>query len=1233
MLKKKRNLLLLAIIAIGALLAFNFFLSGRESSEKFTKAISVKLNQILQDFDEDFIELLMQNRPEEPLSFSRLSIEAKQSYYVFEDGGGLIYWSDFTFIPNFDLIKDQDNPFIYQDRQGIFFSKIRRFTRNEKGYWLVQTYPLYFNREIQNEFLQSGFNKNIFGNNNLSISAQKIQGYEEILSEREEFLFSIRFDSEYQALEQTNNLTLLVFFFSLLFLVLILGYGFVKTIWLKGRGGAAIFYTAAILITIRLFMLFFGFPQNYFDYELFDAQQYASSWLNPSLGDLLLNILSLAVLLAMILAYSRVKGFINRVAELEKNFYRWFFLVLVFTIALLLLVVFYGLYINILSNSQWELNILSLPSLDYLKLISLLIIFVGAGIYALFSIMGLSLVLGNTKEDKIYALKVLVIFSLPIVALLLFFNWVHLLAFITHVIFLISIITFDLHKNVFKIGLNTFLTFFFACLISAIIAGVAAHDVYLNKQLQSKLRFGTQQLAENDVMAEFFLSDIMDRIREDLFIKNVLTDPFQSNEQIERKIRRIHMTNYFDQYALRVKVFSPGGENVLIRNDEETLESLRYTYVKSDYATSVRDLYFIRGNEENIGNQYFAFVPLYREDFLIGTVYLELRQLRVLPGAVFPKLLMDKNYMAGINEKNYDFAVFQDTDLLYTVGVFNYRALDFKELLTASDLFTTGIYRKKYHHLGVSSGDKVIVVSSTVYPLYYIFADISLFFLAFILLTLISLGIYALAKGLKTFDFNYATKLQMYLNFAFFFPILIISAIILGLLTNSYQEELHRQYFQKATLIKDNLAGMMERMQAGVADRDDFIEMVNSLASTTNLEINVYTEYGYLMTSSQPNIFDKRVLTKYVNPKAIVNLVEGQNNLALLQERVGSLNYKTVYAAVRSSDGQNIRSIVSIPFFESESELDMLIADVLSNILNIFVLVFIIFLFVSYFVSKNLTFPFKLLTQKLKVTDLENNEPMYWPAKDEIGLLVNEYNNMLFKLESSKNVLASTEKESAWREMAKQVAHEIKNPLTPMKLTLQHLLRLQSEGKLDDVQKLKKPIETLIHQVDTLSDIATSFSTFAKMPLPKNEVMDFRKVVQDTLELFKNREKGTISFEDLSQSEQLMVIGDDHLFGRVISNLIINGIQSVEEPVKPEIKVLLKEIEGTVILEIKDNGKGIPEELRDKIFMPNFSTKSEGSGLGLAIAKRGVETAGGRIWFDTTLGEGSVFCLEFQLVK
>ncbi len=203
-----------------------------------------------------------------------------------------------------------------------------------------------------------------------------------------------------------------------------------------------------------------------------------------------------------------------------------------------------------------------------------------------------------------------------------------------------------------------------------------------------------------------------------------------------------------------------------------------------------------------------------------------------------------------------------------------------------------------------------------------------------------------------------------------------------------------------------------------------------------------------------------------------------------------------------------------------------------------------------------------------------------------------------------------------------------------MKLTLQHLLRLQGENKLNHAGALDKPILSIIHQVDTLSDIASSFSTFAKMPLPQNKELDFREVVLEAVSLYCNRQDAVIEFEDgIPGGSSTKIMGDEKLYGRVISNLIINGIQAVPEGRKPTIHIQLSIEAGSQIkLAIRDNGKGIDEDLKEKVFLPNFSTKSEGSGLGLAIAKRGVETAGGKIWFHTTKGSGTVFYLLFPLV-
>lgn len=1229
----RRFLFFIALLSLGVLLVANFFLVDRDDEERLVKPVSKQIQKIEREFDEDFLQLLLKNRPDEEFSFTNLTIDSFHSYYLFSESGKLVYWSDFSFMPDFDWINSKTNQRILEDKRGIFYSKVRRFSRNNQGYWMIQLYPLYFKRDFQNQYLESGFNSKIFSNDPQSISSEQEEGLLEVKGAKGEFLFSVYFDPEQIPIEPSSRLALMIFFFSLFFLVLLMTRNLILGLWTKGKLVKALISASAVLITIRALMLVFRFPKDYFDFRLFDPSGYASSWFNPSLGDLFLNIICMAVLLGMVLRIIASKEFKNWLSKRRIKQNPKVFLIVAYFFSTVFLVLFYALYIDILSNSQWDLNILSLPSLDWFKIVSLSIVFLGGAVYFLFTVLALELVFYRSSLSNSKAISLIIYFSIPIVAVLAYVNWIWMVAFLAHFLFLIAVINFNLYKYIFTIGLNTFLTFFFGCLIAAIITGVASHQVYLDRNFKSKASFGTEMLVENDILAEFFLSDIMERISNDFFIKNSMIDPLMRKEPIEQKIRKIHMNNYFDQYVLKVKVFNYFGENILDRYNSQTLSEIEMEFVKSDYSTSVRDLYFIHKGTEGDGNQYFAFIPMYKEDALIGTVFLELRQLRIVPGSVFPKLLIDEKFMAGMNDKKFDYAVYEEGKLKYGVGLFNYRAAGIEELLNQNILFTSGIYKGKFHHVGVKEQDKVIVVSSPVYPIYYILADISLFFLGFIMFTLLALVLGAFSKRIGSFRFNYATKLQLYLNFAFFFPILIISLIIIGLFTSSYQEELHRQYLQKTSLVTDNLSPIIEKRNSGILEKDELLETMNNLSGNANTDINLYSKEGILVSTSQPNIFDKKVLTNYINPNAIVELVEGQNNLVLLEEKIGNLTFKSVYSAIRSKDGQEVQAIVAVPFFESETELDLLIADVLSNIINIFVLVFVMFLFISYFVSKNLTFPFKLLTQKLKVTGLENNEPMYWPTNDEIGLLVNEYNNMLFKLEASKKDLANSEKESAWREMAKQVAHEIKNPLTPMKLTLQHLLRLQSEGKLDDPKKLKQPLETLIHQVDTLSDIATSFSSFAKMPKPKKELMDFKKVVLGTLELFKNREKEKIIFGDLTDEGHLTVLGDKQLFGRIIANLIINGFQATEPQRKSIILVFLRVIEHQVVLEIKDNGKGIPKELRDKIFMPNFSTKSEGSGLGLAIAKRGVETEGGKIWFETEEGKGTSFFLSFDLVE
>lgn len=1229
----RRLVILTSIISLLIVLILNFFVFQQSEEEKYFEAIQTKIQRADSQFDDDFIRVLMEVRPEEPITFERVSTpDHRHPFFLLDTEGQLLFWSDFTLTLDFsglDLTREYQ---LLEDPFGTFFVKVRKINRNATDYYLVHVLRLIWPGSIENDFLKTGPNPDFFGNDRFQLFVNPEDGAFQVSSKSGKPIFGIGFQLGYEPAGRISNTALLIFICSVFLLYFLLSFDFLRKKWKRGYPWQTISYGFLALATIRGLMLFLNFPADYFEFPLFDPVNYASSWLNPSLGDLLLNTACFVFILALVIFQLYSKNAFQKVNTLLVGRDFRIGLIVSILISSLFFALVWFLPRDLTFNSQWVLDIRSIPTFDWFKGLSFLILFLFGSAYVLVSLTLFSLLLSVNPDKKIYYTYLGVI-GFPILGIALFFSFWLGLVWAIHLLFQFSIVRFRLFQNVFRLGLDTFLTFFYACLVTAAIIGVSTLDSERERVILSKIRFANQNLIENDVMTEFFLGDIFTRVKSDLFIQNRMADPLLSKDPIVTKIRRIYLDNYFDQFEVVIRIFSASGQQVEGPVMDQNLKDLRQQYVKSDFATSVRDLYFIRGKETTASNKFVALIPVLREDNLLGTIFLELNQLRIQPGSVYPKLLLDRKYAEKLDPLNYDYAVFRGKELLRSSGTFNFNQGAFLEILEKQQLFEQGILLQGYHHFGLSNGEEVIVLSSPTLSLSQFFGNISLFFVAFVFMTFLSILLNTLLRGYRNFEFNYSTKLQLYLNFAFFFPIIIISIITIGLLGGSYRDDLNRQYIEKASLIRSNLGSFFNNQNPASVDRDLLNEEINSLANTIASDIHLYTPDGYLESTNRPNIFDKKILAPWINPAAMAGISENNQIQLLLDERLGKLRYQTVYLAVPSQIDQSNVGILAVPFFESETELNSLISDVLSNIFNAFVVIFILFLIVSSFVSKNLTLPFKLLTQKLKATNLENNEPMYWASKDEIGLLVNEYNNMLFKLEASKKVLASTEKESAWKEMAKQVAHEIKNPLTPMKLTLQHLLRLEQEGKLEDQQKLRKSLETLIHQVDALSGIASSFSTFAKMPLPKNELMNFKNVVNKVLDLFKNDNRVQLDFQDDSFTDEIPIMGDDKLFGRVISNLIINGIQAVEPDKFPHIRIWLWLTEQAVFLEISDNGKGIPPELRDKIFIPNFSTKSTGSGLGLAIAKSGVETAGGKIWFETDVAKGTTFYLTFPLIQ
>jgi signal transduction histidine kinase len=306
--------------------------------------------------------------------------------------------------------------------------------------------------------------------------------------------------------------------------------------------------------------------------------------------------------------------------------------------------------------------------------------------------------------------------------------------------------------------------------------------------------------------------------------------------------------------------------------------------------------------------------------------------------------------------------------------------------------------------------------------------------------------------------------------------------------------------------------------------------------------------------------------------------------------------------------------------------------DFLGSIFNVYVFLFLIASVLAIFMARSITKPLDLLNQKLAKLQLgKRNELIAWDREDEIGNLITNYNTMVHQLADSAQILAKTERDSAWREMAKQVAHEIKNPLTPMKLSIQYLEKAIKQNPAEAVIISKKISATLLEQIDNLAEIANAFGNFAELPQSSNVKVEINEVVEMVHNLFRKREDMDITLSE--PIDPIYVYGDKNQLIRILNNLVKNAVESVPISRRGKIKLSLYTQNDNAIIKVSDNGEGIPPDMEDKIFQPKFTTKDSGSGLGLAISANMIESMNGRLYFESKHGEGTDFYIELDIIR
>lgn len=470
----------------------------------------------------------------------------------------------------------------------------------------------------------------------------------------------------------------------------------------------------------------------------------------------------------------------------------------------------------------------------------------------------------------------------------------------------------------------------------------------------------------------------------------------------------------------------------------------------------------------------------------------------------------------------------------------------------------------------------------------------------------------------------------------------LISFILIGIISvfffvQRYRTNNSKQLIQLAAQVENDLHKAVDNDSTLfnlVSEQRNTIGFGNSLsidflATMLSIDINLFDISGNLTNTSTQLIYEKGVVSKKMNSEAYYRMVVKKQSQYIQVETIGQLEYLSIYLPIRSKEGHTL-GFLNIPYFSSQMELNQEISNFLVTLINLIAFISIIAGIVSFFITNSITSSFYTIGQKMKAVSLgKTNEPLEWNSDDEIGILVQEYNKMLEQLDDSARKLAISEREYAWREMAKQVAHEIKNPLTPMKLNIQYLQRQLENNSPNARQIADKMANTLVTQIDHLSNIASDFSQLARINVVRTEKFDLHDILHQIVMLYQMDTH--ICLEWQKGEGKLLMEADRTQINRLFTNLIKNASEAVEET-QACIDITETKEGNSVIIAIADNGPGIPDEMKENLFRPNFTTKSSGTGLGLAICKDIAERAGGSIWFQSGDGQPTTFFVRLPLL-
>ena len=999
-----------------------------------------------------------------------------------------------------------------------------------------------------------------------------------------------------------------------------------------------ILFLAVLLVAIRALLLFWPGLLAFRQFTLFDPTVYSKNFLLRSLGDLLITAIFFCWLTVFTWYRMGPDGQLPRFLQgrrLLPGGIAALFVLMLGTFQ------FANVVRSLVADSRISFNVVDFFSLNTYTVVGFLVLalltlsfyyftrvlyriifpaFAGRMVFLYFGLAFMGLLFLTFRSGN----KV-VLFHMPVLIWLLCYTA------------LVSRGHFFINRFRITIAGVLFWIFVFSVSLAIVIFGENRQ-----KEIEFRKAMAVKYDELTDPSGEHTLSTALAYLDNEFLLANFprFQDP-QRNRVLRDSIISENIMGYLNRYETRIFVFD--AQNNPVNNaDSATFAELNNLFTVQSRPTQVPDLSYY----ETAYNQ-FTYITKRRvtdSSGPRGTLFIVSTPRKYSSEALYPELFRRTGETDAENSQIYAYAIYNNGLLVRSSNKYSFKInLAPREVPVAEyERRRNGDFDELWYR---ASGSKVVVIAKQRDTLLESITLFSYLFCAFLFLVgLLRLLLFLMQAGeswrSRAFlQLNIRSQVHGTIIFISIFSFLVIGVATISFFVARYQRNNVDKLSRTAAIVTKEL---QQRVLAGKPIGASLLEedsvsdqglqsLINEIAQIHNVDVNLYDPQGALQVSSEPEVYKRGLLNTRMHPVAWHHLARLREIQFVQEERLSSLRYMSIYAAITNKKGE-VYAYLNIPYFLSQIDLNQEISNFLVTIINLNAFIFLVAGIIALFITNRITQSFSLIGDKMRAISLgQRNEPIEWPRNDEIGVLVEQYNRMVRQLEESADALARSEREGAWREMARQVAHEIKNPLTPMKLSIQYLQRAVSSNQPNVQQLTTSVAKTLIEQIDHLAKISSDFARFANIGNRHLETFDLHEVLRSLEGLYVTNQKIDWQWERLP--EPLRIHADRTHMVRLFTNLVTNAVEACAA--MPRCRITLREtLDGPLVrVQVSDNGEGIPDDMRGKIFTPNFTTKTSGTGLGLAMCKSIVEQAGGRIWFETEKGNGTSFFVELPIAE